>query len=78
MFLKKNVKLNKRIRSRRGRRHRLIKRLQKANCSQCGEGIRVPFRPEGEKPVYCEKCLEKIRREKRIKRGLEQPEEDTT
>jgi hypothetical protein len=34
----------------------------------------VPFRPEGEKPLFCEKCMEKKRRELRIKRGLERPE----
>jgi len=61
----------KKARSRRGRTHRLLKRLHKANCEQCGKGIRVPFRPEGEKPVYCRECLEKMKREKRIKRGLE-------
>jgi CxxC-x17-CxxC domain-containing protein len=66
----------KKARSRRGRTHRLIKRFQKANCSKCGKGIRVPFRPEGEKPVYCEGCLEKMRKARRIKRGLEQPDEN--
>jgi CxxC-x17-CxxC domain-containing protein len=65
----------KKARSRRGRTHRLIKRMQKAKCDLCGKGIRVPFRPEGEKPVYCAECLERMRREKRIKRGLEKPEE---
>jgi CxxC-x17-CxxC domain-containing protein len=65
----------KRPRSRRGRTHRLIKRLQKANCSACGKSIRVPFRPEGLKPVYCRECLEKMRKARRVKRGLERPEE---
>jgi CxxC-x17-CxxC domain-containing protein len=65
----------KRPRSRRGRKHRLVRRLQKANCSQCGKGVRVPFRPEGEKPVCCKECLEKMKRGKSIKRGLERPEE---
>ena len=78
MYYTKNAKINKRVRSRRGRRHRLVRRLQKANCETCGEGTRVPFRPEGKKPVYCEKCLEKMKREKRIKRGLETPELEST
>jgi CxxC-x17-CxxC domain-containing protein len=67
--------LKKRARSRRGRTHRLMKRLQKANCWQCGAGTRVPFKPEGKKPVYCERCREKMKRERKIKRGLERPEE---
>ena len=66
---------DKKPRSRRGRTHRLSRRLQKANCSQCGKGIRVPFTPEGEKPVYCKECKEKMRRAWRIKRGLEKPDE---
>ncbi|MCX6814278.1 MAG: hypothetical protein NTY20_01320 [Candidatus Aenigmarchaeota archaeon] len=66
----------KKPRSRRGRTHRLIKRMQKANCAMCGKGIRVPFKPEGLKPVYCNECLEKMKREKRIKRGLEAPDSD--
>jgi len=66
---------DKKPRSRRGRTHRLLKRMQKANCSGCGKGIRVPFRPEGEKPVYCRDCLEKMKRAWRIKKGLEKPEE---
>ncbi|MEM5812516.1 MAG: CxxC-x17-CxxC domain-containing protein [Candidatus Aenigmatarchaeota archaeon] len=65
----------KRPRSRRGRTHRLIKRLKKAKCDVCGAGTRVPFTPEGVKPVYCERCLERIRKEKRIKRGLERPDD---
>lgn len=64
----------KRPRSRRGRTHRLVKRFQKANCCQCGKGIRLPFRPEGERPVYCKECLEKMRKDRRIKRGLEPAE----
>lgn len=67
--------INKRARSRRGRTHHLFRRLQKANCWECGAGTRIPFRPGGEKPVYCEKCLEKMKKERRIKRGLEQPDE---
>jgi CxxC-x17-CxxC domain-containing protein len=64
----------KKPRSRRGRTHRLIKRFRKANCGQCGKGIRVPFSPEGEKPVYCKECLEKMRKAWRIKKGLESPD----
>ncbi len=65
---------DKKPRSRRGRTHRLIKRMQKVNCSECGKGIRVPFSPEGENPVYCRECLEKMRKARRIKRGLESPD----
>ena len=27
-----------------------------AICAQCGEATTVPFRPRGDKPVYCRTC----------------------
>lgn len=29
-----------------------------AVCDECGKDCEVPFRPTGEKPVYCSKCFE--------------------
>jgi len=31
--------------------------LHKATCSDCGDSCEVPFRPTGEKPVYCNNCF---------------------
>jgi CxxC-x17-CxxC domain-containing protein len=31
--------------------------LHKATCAECGKGCEVPFRPNGEKPVYCNDCF---------------------
>jgi CxxC-x17-CxxC domain-containing protein len=28
-----------------------------AICSSCGKACRVPFRPNGQKPVYCRECF---------------------
>lgn len=40
-----------------------------AICSNCGKECQVPFRPTGERPVYCRECFDKERdfapREKR-------------
>jgi CxxC-x17-CxxC domain-containing protein len=30
----------------------------KATCDQCGRECEVPFRPSGDKPVYCSDCFE--------------------
>jgi len=30
-----------------------------AVCSECGKDCQVPFRPSGEKPVFCSECFEK-------------------
>lgn len=30
-----------------------------ATCSTCGKRFELPFRPTGEKPVYCSQCFEK-------------------
>ena len=29
-----------------------------AVCSNCGKACQVPFRPDGQKPVYCKNCFD--------------------
>lgn len=41
------------------------KQMHETVCWVCGETARVPFKPDGKRPVYCEKCLEEIRQGKR-------------
>ncbi len=36
--------------------------LHKATCSNCGNECEVPFKPSGEKPVYCRECFGKMKR----------------
>ncbi|MDA2918361.1 hypothetical protein MYX76_02500 [Desulfobacterota bacterium AH_259_B03_O07] len=31
--------------------------MHSAKCSACGKNCEVPFRPSGEKPVYCKDCF---------------------
>lgn len=31
--------------------------MHKATCSECGKSCQVPFRPLGDKPVYCSNCF---------------------
>ncbi len=31
-----------------------------ATCANCGKSCQVPFRPTGDKPVYCSECFEKM------------------
>ena len=33
--------------------------LYNAVCAECGKDCKVPFRPSGNKPVYCSDCFEK-------------------
>lgn len=33
------------------------RQMHEAICSECGEKCEVPFRPTGEKPVYCNDCF---------------------
>lgn len=33
-----------------------------ATCSNCGREAQVPFRPSGDKPVYCSDCFQSRRR----------------
>ena len=33
------------------------RRMHKATCDQCGASCELPFKPTGEKPVYCSNCF---------------------
>ena len=33
--------------------------LHDAVCDECGKDCQVPFRPSGEKPIYCSDCFDK-------------------
>ena len=33
--------------------------MHKAVCDECGKDCEVPFRPSGDKPIYCSDCFEK-------------------
>ena len=33
--------------------------MHKAVCDECGKSCEVPFRPTGDKPIYCNDCFEK-------------------
>ena len=34
--------------------------MHEATCDKCGNKCEVPFRPTGNKPVYCSDCFRKI------------------
>ncbi len=36
------------------------RQMFKATCANCGRECEVPFRPSGDKPVYCSDCYEKM------------------
>lgn len=40
------------------------KRMYKAVCDKCGKTCEVPFRPTGDKPVYCSECFNKPGKDK--------------
>ncbi|MBT4192123.1 MAG: DNA-directed RNA polymerase [Candidatus Diapherotrites archaeon] len=35
--------------------------MHKVTCSDCGKETEVPFKPDGERPVYCRECFQKRR-----------------
>ncbi len=39
--------------------NRAPKQMYKADCSKCGNACEVPFRPSGNKPVFCSNCFVK-------------------
>ena len=36
--------------------------MHKAVCSDCGKECEVPFKPSGDRPVYCKECFMKRRK----------------
>ncbi len=48
--------------------------LHKAICSSCGKECEVPFKPSGDKPVYCRDCFAKNRSHE--ERGFERGSRD--
>ena len=40
-------------------RNRPRPQMHSAICDSCGKNCEVPFRPTGEKPVYCSECFSK-------------------
>ena len=34
------------------------RQMHKAVCDECGQNCEVPFRPSGDKPIYCSNCFE--------------------
>ena len=35
------------------------KEMHKAVCAECGKECTVPFKPSGDRPVYCKDCFSK-------------------
>ena len=42
--------------------------MHQAICADCGQSCQVPFRPTGDKPVYCSNCFGKHGRDDRAPR----------
>lgn len=62
----RNFSSNNRPRDRRsssgrrfGGRNSRHSQMYDAVCDDCGKDCRVPFKPSGDKPVYCSECFEK-------------------
>ena len=37
------------------------RQMHDAICAECGAATKVPFKPTGERPVYCSDCFQKKR-----------------
>lgn len=44
-----------------GKRDFSDRQMHQATCSKCGADCELPFRPTGERPVFCSKCFENNR-----------------
>ena len=39
--------------------------MHKVTCSECGQETEVPFKPDGERPIYCRDCFQKHKKPRR-------------
>lgn len=44
-----------------GKRDFSDRQMHQATCSKCGADCQLPFRPTGERPVYCDNCFKNNR-----------------
>ena len=51
------------------RRFKGPREMHKVTCAECGKETEVPFKPSGDRPVYCKECFLK-------KKGI-RPREDS-
>ena len=51
------------------RRDNNRREMYDAICDDCGKDCQVPFKPSGDKPIYCSRCFEKHDDGGRSKRG---------
>lgn len=40
------------------------RKLYEVTCSECGKETEVPFKPDGERPVYCRECYMKKKKQR--------------
>ena len=45
--------------SRYGSYDRPQREMHQVTCAECGQQAEVPFKPDGERPVYCQDCYKK-------------------
>jgi CxxC-x17-CxxC domain-containing protein len=48
-----------------GTQDRFGRTLYPATCAGCGKQTEVPFKPSGDRPVYCQDCYRQRREERR-------------
>ena len=66
-----------------GRRFGGPREMHKITCAECGKEAEVPFKPSGDRPVYCKECFLKKkgvtpREEKEETEGSDEETEEKT
>jgi CxxC-x17-CxxC domain-containing protein len=51
---------------RAGRSERGPRQMFDTTCAKCGQETQVPFKPVGDRPVYCLQCYQQMREEEAI------------
>lgn len=49
-----------------GEKDKFGRQMFNVKCSDCGKDCQVPFKPSGDRPVYCRDCYQKHRPQRRF------------
>lgn len=55
-----------RTQRRSGRGERGPRQMFDTTCARCGQETQVPFKPTGDRPVYCLQCFQQMKEEEAI------------
>jgi len=58
--------------------HHQGRQMYQATCADCKQACEIPFKPSGDRPVYCQECFRRRKAANNVKPLADHPSNDTT